>query len=489
MSDSFPLADRYKSSMDSVVDVASEPAVDFDDAVDAAAHNEILDAMQNYCSVDLLKHIDSKHILKRLAAQVASAAQMPASTVLIAGLSVFASMASRRWAVTYQDGNRLPIGIYSVLEQPPATGKSRCLSAFQKPFRVMQDEYIAYLYSELKERDESDEEYKELNAKISKAGFALFITNSTAEGLDTVLLASNGYFSAVSSEQGLFDSLLGLNYGADKVNNNDTLLNGYDGGHVSSKRVTRATYSGSVVGGVCCFAQPGSIEKILTSSNGTGLAERFIMLGEPHMLGRRSHGQEVTVKPLISAAYANKCEFIKDVLNDPKPLHELSTLKLSRSGYDAINQYRDEIEPHLADGGKFSHVALRGAAGKIDMTILKLAANLHLLADQDEEIISDDIVKSAIAIANDLLESSLTICKDKGIMGQKAEFVAILRIFENGQRLTERRIIQSRTCVEPFKSHTGNKSDLIRQNLVEMCEQELLRCDVVGSVREYRLNQ
>lgn len=453
-----------------------------------ATHNEVLDAMQNYCSVDLLRHINDKNIIKRLVADVAGSAQMPASTVLIAGLSVFASMAARCWTVAYQSGDILPIGIYAVLEQPPATGKSRCLTTFQKPFWAMQDEYIAELYSQLKQLDDDEPEHKEIVAKINRASQALFVTNSTAEGLDNVLLSSHGYFAAVSSEQGLCDSLLGLNYG-DKVNNNDTLLNGYDGGRVSTKRVTRTTYSGPVVGGVLCFAQPGSIEKILTSSNGTGLAERFVMLGEPHMLGKRDHTKTVIVNPMKVAAYTNQCEFIKNVLDNTKQINELTTLKLSDEGYSKISRYRQAIEPHLADGGKYSHAALRGAAGKIDMTILKIAANLHLLIDQDEEIISDDIVRSAIEIAHDLLESSLSICKDKGVMGSKAEYVSILNIFKNRDRLTELEIVNSRNRVEPFKSFTGHKNDLIRKTLGEMCDHGILRCDVVGKKREYKLIQ
>jgi hypothetical protein len=51
--------------------------------------------------------------------------------------------------------------------------------------------------------------------------------------------------SAVSSEQGLFNTLLGSCYGNDKTSNNDLLLNGFDGGAMSSLRVTRSGYIGA----------------------------------------------------------------------------------------------------------------------------------------------------------------------------------------------------------------------------------------------------
>ncbi|MDD2865066.1 MAG: hypothetical protein PHC99_10170, partial [Methylococcales bacterium] len=39
---------------------------------------------------------------------------------------------------------------------------------------------------------------------------------------------------------------------------------------------------------------------------------------------------------------------------------------------------------------------------------------------------------------------------------------------------TKRNIIKIKTCTQPFKNFTGNKSDLIRKTLIEMTEQGLL---------------
>ncbi len=77
--------------------------------------------------------------------------------------------------------------------------------------------------------------------------------------MEQTLSGTQGFFSAISSEQGLFNSLLGLSY-SNNAPNNDLVLNGFDGGHISSCRVTRDGYYGHVIGGITLFAQQGSVE-------------------------------------------------------------------------------------------------------------------------------------------------------------------------------------------------------------------------------------
>jgi len=49
-----------------------KPTLDLDDAVEPqpiSTFNSTLDSQQNYCTVDLLHHIDDNHLLKRLSRQ------------------------------------------------------------------------------------------------------------------------------------------------------------------------------------------------------------------------------------------------------------------------------------------------------------------------------------------------------------------------------------------------------------------------------------
>jgi hypothetical protein len=478
-----PAQDNY---MDENIDCSSmppEPPLQ----KPVSTFNHTLDTEHRYCSVDLLRKIDDDHILKRLCIQVAAETHLPVNTVFLMGLTVFSSIASRKYAVKYQNGEHIPIGLYSVVEQPSGTGKSWCLGTFQKPFIAIQKELLKEVLKKIKDfekrtgsgeelTDDEQTELKELGQKRKHLSTGLFVTNSTPEALEMTLNRTNGFFSAVSSEQGLFNSLLGNSYKSEKnANNNDVMLNGFDGGHVNSIRVSREGYNGNVIGGVACFAQQGSIEVVLKSSNGTGLSERFLMLAEPHSLGKRDHTKQIQPDPMLSVSYANHCELMESVINDPLTLDELNNLFISKEGFLKINQYRNKIEPDLVDGGKFSHVSLRGAASKINMQIMKIAANLHLLNYDMQSEISERHVIAAIDIANELLEANLKLCKDKGIMGVKAEFTAILSLFENDQRpRTERNIIMSKSQKIPFKDFSGNKSDLIKTTLREMVEQRLL---------------
>jgi len=468
-------------------------------AATAPLFNEALDAEHKYCSVDLMRHIDDNHVIKRLSMQIARETYLPVNTVFLTGLAVFSTMTSRKYAVQYPNKNTLPLGLYVIAEQPSGTSKTRCLNTFEKPFKEIRKrlcnkalkEFKNYLngLGDEKPTPNQKSKLKELETEWVRLKAGLFVTNGTAEALEPVTTKNHGFFSAVSSEQGLFNSLLGKSYKAEgSSNNNDMLLNGFDGADVNNVRVNREAYCGDVIGAVCCFAQAGSIESVLKESNGTGLAERFLMLSEPHSLGQRDHTRVVESDPLLMTSYQNVCSNMESILATPLLPEDLNNLFISDLGFELIAQYRNKIEPYLADGGRYAHISLRGAASKINMQIMKIAANLHIADSSFEPCIPDRHVISAIAIAGELIEANLKLCQDKGIMGIKAEFTSILSLFEKDQRpRTERTIIQAKSQTKPFKDFTGNKSKLILDTLTEMVSQRLLNktVKITGKIISY----
>jgi len=415
---------------------------------------------------DLLSFIPDDHLLKRMAIQVAHETHLPKNSVFLIGLGVFSSMANRVYCTTYKNGTRLPIGLYTIGEQPPSASKSWCINIFSKPFHDMNDKKVHSALS---------------NGKPP----ALFITNTTSEGLEKSLTATNGFFSAVSSEQGIFDSLLGLSYtGSDKANNNDVLLSGFDGGYVNGQRVTRECYSGRICGGVVLFAQEGSIEKVLKASCGTGISERFLMLSEGHNLGTRDHTKESHYDHELYSYYHDCCGFYQSALDEPKRLDDLLLLKINDSGFKLINEYRNSIEPHLIDGGKFSHSFLRGSAGKINMQIMKIAANLHVF-NNSGDIIEDSIILSAIGIADWLLNNMFKMCEMKEVFGYSSEFVAIISYLEKaGKGKTEREIINSLRNTKPFKEMSGDRIKAIKSAINRMADNGKLKVlhDATGRI-------
>ena len=464
-----------------------------------ASFNDVLDVETRYCKeLDLLKHLDDESLIKKMSQQVSACCQLPVNTVFLALLGVFSSVSCRKWVVDYKYDDSLPIGLYFILEQPSGTSKSRCLRIGQKPFYIIKSEIVdAYneRLSQLQAIEEpSDTETEELKGLLSRKSAiysSLFISNATPEGLENTLSSTKGFFAAVSSEQGLIDSVLGLSY-SKGGNNNDLILNAFDGGHISSCRVGRDGYHGQVIGSFVLFAQQGSIEKSHQASNGVGISERFISLAEPHNLGTRDHINEIQADQKIYDAYEKVCDFARDIFNYPVEADDLLHLKISDAGYSLIATYRQKIEPHLIDGGMYSHISLRGAASKINMQIMKIAANLHLIDRNDNynPTIPDILIKASIDIADDLIKANLDICQAKGIAGEKAGFNAILSIFEERNIIkSERQIIQSRSRVLPFKDFTGSKSELIRITLNSMVSSNLLLLISIDNTKKYQLNQ
>jgi len=335
----------------------------------------------------------------------------------------------------------------------------------------------------------------ELKNSLDALEKGLFVTNTTPESLEKIMLVTNGHFSAISSEQGMFDSLFGGAYlGQGRISNNDTVLNGFDGGEVSSFRVNREGFIGEVLGAIVSFAQSGSIEKLLEAATGTGLSERFLMLDEEHLLGTRDHTVYKSVDEGLLSTYKEYCADVFQSVESVSALENLHELKLSDEGYRLIDEYRNKIEPELADGRRFSYAALRGAVSKANIHIMKLASLLHLL-DSDLKrflqgnVVADTYVEAAIHIVDSLLDNSLSICNNKGLIGKKAEFDSILGLFDKKSKRSEREIIKAKVKTNPFKHLTGNKSIAVRKALDEMVEQKILILSKEGGKSMYALGQ
>ena len=444
---------------------------------EVSSYNKTLDGCTSYHNLDLLKSIPSNHILARMAKAVSFDAQVPESSVLLAILTTFSSMACRKYRIEYYDGTILPIGLYCIIEQPSGSGKSRVLNAAQAPFK---QEYKRIIDNCLISADKD-----ELAAIKSK----YFITNTTPEALEKMTAKAGGFFSCASSEQALLSTLIGNIYGTfDRPKNNELVLCGFDGGFFNSSRITREGYSGNVVGSILCFAQAGSVGSVLNASSGTGLSERFLMATEEHWLGKRKlhlTGQE---NKALALDYYDICCRVFSFDSVSYFEGHLCSLRLTDNGYLLLLQYCQALEHKLADGGRYSSIAVRGSAAKINMQILKIAANLHLMSGNDGLVITDSVLFLAIDIAGDMLESNYKISGILGITGDKAEYSAILSLFEKDSRpRTERNIIQSKSGNHPFKEYSGNKSDRIREALNKMVSEGILLVNYTADVKPIKL--
>ena len=433
---------------------------------------EILDDITPIGSLDLLKHVDDNHILKRLALEIATVTNIPKNTVFLIGLGITSTMAVRHRQVAYQHRGAIPTGLSIATEQPSGTGKSQCMETFQKPYQHIFQNRREGLLMALRSLDPKDKAGRE--AITEELSISFLVTDATPEALSATLPANYGLFGMASCEQALFNTVLGKSYGDGRANNNELLLKSFNGEYTHIIRISRDGYSGNVGGAVVLCAQEGSIDTLVTESNGTGLAERFLVLAEPNKIGTRDYLNVPAMTETVLEEYKKICERVAaKIFHEPKPLKDLPLLTISSEGWRLINEFRNKIEPLRADGNKYSHGSLRGATGKVDMQIMKIAANLQILESPQLEI-DLNFVKSAIEIVSDLLDEHCNLLESKGFIGTKSEYTAVINYLTRAKRAGSVEIANALRGVVPFKTMTGSKAAVIKSTLKGMKNAGLL---------------
>lgn len=405
---------------------------------------------QQQHALDLLQHIPDC-TFKRYVEDVAKMCWLPVSSVFIAGLGVASVAISRAYAVQYPDGTKLPLGEYVIPCNPSATAKSRCLKAFQHPVMDTTKKAIADWKKQEAATDNPD------TLPPYPQGF--FVTNSSSAALDQSLGKTNGYFALVSSEQGLINTITGAAFasgtGKAPKNDNDLMLLGFNGDYHHSQRASRDGYNGDVVGAVTCFAQSKAIMTILQQSDGSGMAERFLMLNEPTLLGTRDHHQKHYPKEYDQNTYNRIMEEIATTaLQDQTNFDELPAYRLSKAAWWAIDDFRNEIEPFLADGGKYSTEMLRSMAGKPDMHIMKIATILAILDESPSREVPDKWVTAAISIMRDYLDYILSLLIDMGEIGTNAYEESIINAIAKKGTSTRKQLQTNHYRAKPWSEIT-----------------------------------
>jgi len=439
----------------------------------------LLDVDYRYCNVDLTKHVDDSHIIKRMAVELSKVTAIRESTILLVGMAVFSSMLCRIMAID-RFGGALSSGLYVVAQQPPATAKSRVIDAFQLPFMKSAERRIKFLKERLKSTSISETELEDLTKSLRLLrGFPFFVSNTTPEGLEASLNKTSGGFACVSSEQGMFNSLIGGMYNDGNVNNNDVVLYGYAGEHLHVERVSRKGFSGTPYGSIVLFSQDGSIETLLKSSASSCMAERFLKIAEKPRFGE--HIERRAINPELLSEYERICDSMFDDFlqsekyTNPDPLFFLPRFNFSVESMKLINCLSNNLDSHFADGGKYSNDAMRGFCGKADIHARKIAVNLHTM---ENGIYSPTVdhkhVISAISIIHELIDSHEKLLSEHGAIGNKSAYKAIIKYLD-GKKRADNEICQYCVKIQPFKSYNdGSKTAYIRTVLEEMLEKNVI---------------
>lgn len=390
--------------------------------------------------IDLIS-VCPENILAKFSAELAKASKMPRNSVFMTVLSTFSAVASRFKRVAYREGyNFQPLTINVAVEQPPGAAKTRILKAASSPVQakhreLMKARAVAAAKAKREKSDEALAELQEIETELSES--VRFLTDATSEALDQSLESTNGWFAISSSEQAATNTLLGASYSSGAANM-DLILKGFNGDWHSSARVTRDGYTGDVVGSMAVVAQSGLISTILAQSKSSGVIERFCLWSEKSVIGHRDHKTEYEESPVVRREYYNLLgEMMKH--NQRRNYFDMTDdLHLSGNAWDMINTVRNEYEPMLADGGKYSSMIMRGKLSKFDIYVMKIAGCLHLASRKDTStIISDRCVEQAIEITRADVNHLFQMLRSSAIRSLSDREELIINCIGSGERTAE----------------------------------------------------
>ncbi|TDX09586.1 uncharacterized protein DUF3987 [Buttiauxella sp. BIGb0552] len=399
--------------------------------------------------------IDAGHPLGQTMRDLADQVQIPERSTFLVGLAAFSSAALMTYRVTrhYSD-SLLPLGLFVIVEQKPGARKSAIFNGTHKPVRDCYAEINKKRSRELAKQRTKIESIK-LGLRNKEPGvtrnqlqnaienlealplpLTVHATDATTAALDLhCLIPNKGAYSLASDEQALLDTLFGLNYGAKGGNkpNIAAILHGFDGGHVSNLRAGREGYSGEIAGSICCFAQAGSIDTILRISNGTGLAERFLIASEPSLLGKR----KFTGKICDMTPYQTACRRLIARQGRDGGAECCNYLHFNPEGADMLFAAAEEMEPLLLDGARYSSDLISGLVSKLDTHASKIAALLHLYAHYCQDVIggedkpapstiNPEWLRIAIEITKEQIEAYHAKLMDMALIGRPGEWQTII---------------------------------------------------------------
>ncbi|WPJ47216.1 hypothetical protein RCIP0001_00041 [Klebsiella phage RCIP0001] len=440
-------------------------------------------------------------VVGKLALNAARSVQFPESSAYMHFLgTVSAAMMGRFW-VEYH-GSEQPTTLYVITSQPPSAGKSAINSLAIDPIvaeverinesRKKERKKIMAKLSANKqalkgELSQSDmvklfEDRDELEEKLEKLCDLTFpVSDTTPEGLAKIN-NRQGNFAVISDEATAVNSLLGITYGNDggKKTNSELVLKAWDKGHVS---IARADVSNNMsfvaLGCICVIAQDETIDAIMQAgSRGIGVSERFLLVREQTRLGERVFIDEngnSTYEPIDQSLKADYFRLIHDIMSESNIKLQVTDAAMRR-----LNKARQELEPELGDGGKYSHTMLRGAMGKFDKQVMRLASVIHTIRNwqpggKRSKKIDAATIDEAIIMFHELSKTYLSSADSSGFAGEGAEIKALYDVIASRCKqakgvMTVQGIYNACRNLKIFKGQAG-VSKKIKERLLPKMEE------------------
>lgn len=452
----------------------------------------LADGDRIYLPMNLIDH-SSNDLLSSFSTQIAAQVQFPENSVYLHGIGCVAAAMAKSFYVNYF--GELTTNLYIATAQPPSTGKTGVSSYFTKPLllatkelnklhakeRSKIDRKIEAAKAEFKKNGISDDEKYELMMEIESQTEKLdkfpiykpYFTDATPEAICNEASKQGGLFNIISDEAQSILTSIGLAYGDGKrAPNNEPILKGWDNGFVSMVRVSREMPAFEIRGGIAVLAQYETVRAILEmSGRENGLTERFLFGYEPHRLGTRDHSKYEPVDESVKAKYS-------------KLIHQLTfadktVLSLTKDSLEFLVSKKNEFEPLMADGQRYSSNLMRGFVGKMDKQTVKIAAVIHAVENFEnginDTVISHRSIERAFNIYSELLKVFVGAADSEGYGGIESQISVIVGSFKNLIEKKGRNKIKLRNLADnvkktaPFKSQTKLMNH-IKNNLMPVLQ-------------------
>lgn len=426
-------------------------------------------------------------VIGKLAQRTAYCLELPEASVFLALLGSASAAVATSYAVQYATGTCLPTGLFTIIEQPPATQKSFLLSIGLRPY---EQGMITH-----------NKQVSALNRNEEKADSIRFgfvnATDATSAALDESLAnCDSGRFVIASSEQSAFSSLFPES--GTYSSNNELLLKGYPGEYVSSLRKGRKAFNGVAYGTIVLVAQPGSAKRVFSASNGSGLAERFLYLSEPSLLGKRSlHGEYLSRDDTADfykactecmSTYSSKALSIcpENEQNRMEP-ETLTQLRASSEGYALIMQERKSMESYLGKLADSGAMVMLSWLGKLETHALKIAAVLHVIECQAAgcsvpDVIPSSLVRTALEFVKVIGKHLEQVLRDSGESGDAVEVEAVISLISNERFLGVRDAALKLQRRIPFRAMGKGAYKAARARIEAMLTEGLLMVSTKGKL-------
>lgn len=399
-----------------------------------------LDDMREKVGYTEAKILQPKTQLGKFVRSLAQSIQFPENTAYAHALGCVAVAAGRQFTYSfYGPSDDNPVNLYVVTAQPPSTGKSAINSALLAPIRehykeVNQQRLMARIDIERRIAD-IEQTIKSGNAgrdaqinqeatiinlqeELTQLGpITVAIDDATPEAMEIAATAHGGMVNTVSDEADAVNVMLGAVY-SDRKANSGIFLKAWDKGYHSPARASRTAKAGHVWGTIAIIAQDESIDTILEAGKlGRGIPERILVMREKNLLGTRVFDGYKSVDKELKQWYS---DLIRNLVTE-----EPTNLEFNDEARSLVNEYRAKIEADLADGKQYSNTMLRGALGKADKQICRLACIYHLANEwaaggKRRTKISPHTVCVAIEMFDQFKQSYVDVTTGSGMAGNIA---------------------------------------------------------------------